>query len=74
MKLLGPPRQPFLGIALAAAAGIGLGDFLEITQQSMVVAAIAIAIGGIILLWRPNVLITYCFVFFSFLILHLRSS
>src|SRR5438477_5696980 len=75
MRLLGPVRQPFLGIALAAAIGIGAGDFLVMSSRCIVVGAIAAAICAVILLWRPNVLFTYALVFFSFLILHeLRTT
>jgi competence protein ComEC len=70
MKLLGAARQPFLGVALAAAAGIAGGDFVQLSQRSLVVTT-AIAAGcAILLLWRPNVLFTYLFVFCSFLLLH----
>src|ERR1043166_3044286 len=75
MKLLGPARQPFIGLAVAAAAGIGLGDFLAMSPRLIVTGAILAAICAIALLWRPNVLITYIFVFCSFVLLHtLRTT
>ena len=70
MNLLGPARQPFLGIALVAAAGIGLGDFLPMSPPLIVAGAISVAMCAVILLWRPNLVFTYVFVFFAFLILH----
>lgn len=74
MKLLGPARQPFLGIALAAAAGIGFGDFLPMSRRLVVVGAILAAVSAIILLSRPNVLFSYLFVFCSFLFLHVLRT
>src|SRR5689334_19588077 len=75
MILVGPARQPFLGLALAAAAGIAVGDFLQLSQSSMVWVPAVIVGCGILLLFRPNVPSTYLFVFGSFLLLHeLRTT
>src|SRR5437868_13340562 len=75
MKLIGRVRQPFVGLALAAAAGIAAADFLQLSQSSVVAGTAAAAGCGILLLWRPNVLFVYSFVFCSFLLLHqLRTT
>ena len=75
MKLLGVARQPFLGIALAAATGIGTGDFLAGSRHTIVAGTIVTAICALILICRPNVFLTYGLVFLSFLILHqLRTT
>src|SRR5438477_1807311 len=75
MKLIGPARQPFLGLALVGASGIGFGDFVQLSQP-ILLGGTAILVGcGILLLWRPNVLFTYLLVFTSFLLLHeLRTT
>jgi competence protein ComEC len=75
MKLLGTSRQPFLGLALAAAAGIGLGDLVHLSGEAILLIAIALSLLAVIGFLCPNAAATYVFVFCSFLLLHnLRTT
>src|SRR3982751_6047450 len=75
MKLVPTFRQPFLGLALAAAAGISLSDFVRPSNTILVIGCVAAAALAAVLLVCPHVSLTYVFVVFSFFLLHdLRTS
>jgi competence protein ComEC len=75
MQLLPASRQPFLGLALTAAMGIGIGDFVPLPANALTVAIVSAAVAAAVLLWKPRVVVTYLFVFCSFFLLHeLRTS
>ncbi|MFN2474929.1 MAG: ComEC/Rec2 family competence protein [Chthoniobacterales bacterium] len=67
MKLTGSwPRQPFIGLALAAAAGIFVAD----CAPHRVVGLVCVAIFAVLALARTNAAATYLFVAASFFTLH----
>ena len=70
MKLLPDARQPFLGLALAAAIGIIGGEFIRLPESAFPMLLIAAIIGTAALLFRPNSPGTYIFVGVAFLFLH----
>jgi ComEC/Rec2-related protein len=75
MKLLGSARQPFLGLALAIATGIGLGDFVHLSREALLAGLIATGLCSFVALWRPNALATYVLVCGAFFLLHnLRTT
>src|SRR5947207_2590813 len=75
MKMFGGPRQPFVGLALAAAVGIALGDVISLPHPAVVLTGALAAIAGIFFLWRPNPVCVYLLVVCSFLVLHnVRTS
>ena len=71
MKLPTAPRQPFLGLALAAAMGIVLADFLGIPKSVLIAGAVAAIVCAVVLLRRPNLVFTYLLVAASFFWLHI---
>jgi competence protein ComEC len=75
MKLLGSSRRPFVGLALAVTAGIVTGEFIRVPVDAIAVGFAVFAVIGLLLLWRPNGLCVYAFVFCSFVFLHnLRTT
>ena len=75
MTLLGSSRQPFLGLALAAAFGIALGDLIHPPGQMLTIAIAAAGVCALSLVRWPNVPVTYILVCCSFLLVHnLRTS
>jgi competence protein ComEC len=75
MKMFWGPRQPFVGLALAAASGIALGDVIRLPDSAFLIAGSLAAIAGILLTWRPNPVCVYLLVAWSFLLLHnVRTS
>jgi competence protein ComEC len=67
MNLLSAPRQPFVGLALIASAGIILADFLP---HSSLVLLWLWAIGAIGLLIWPSSIVTHALVGLGFFWLH----
>src|ERR1700704_3179706 len=75
MTLPGTSRLPFLGLALASALGIALGDLIHPPGQVLTIAIVAAGVCALSLIWWPNILVTYLFVCCSFLLVHnLRTS
>lgn len=67
MNLLSVPRQPFVGLALAAAAGIISADFLPFPSVGLI---LLLATGAIVLLIWPSSIITYGLVGIGFFWIH----
>src|SRR5256884_2395161 len=75
MKLLGGPRQPFVGLALGAAMGVIFADFFPLSSPVLLVIAISVAICAFVVLRWPSLIATYAIVGAGFFLLHnLRSS
>ena len=75
MTLLQGSRQPFVGLALSAGAGIVIADLVSLPQGWLGPALIALGVGGLLLCWKPNSAITYGWVIAAFLLLHqLRTT
>jgi len=70
MKLLGAPRQPFVGLAVMAGLGITLADFFPLFPSARLVIAIAIVICTIVVLRWPGLVATYVIVGSGFFLLH----
>ena len=70
MKLLGAPRQPFVGLAVMAGLGITLADFFPLFPSALLVTAIAIVICTIVVLRWPGLVATYVIVGSGFFLLH----
>jgi competence protein ComEC len=70
MKFLKTPRQPFVGLALKATLGIIIADVFPLPGAALILAAIVLAIGVIIVAFRPTLLATYVIVGIGFFLLH----
>src|SRR6266513_1157594 len=70
MKLLGAPRQPFVGLALMAAVGIIVAEFVSVRSTVLTLAAIVLAICILVAFCRPKLAATYLVVAFGFFLLH----
>ncbi|MEY2440043.1 MAG: competence protein ComEC [Verrucomicrobiota bacterium] len=70
MNLFRGARQPFVGLALAAATGILIGEFLPPPRFPMVGGIAITILGGLVLLRWPRLGLTYLLVGWSFLLLH----
>src|ERR1700730_12228762 len=67
MNLLSAPRQPFVGLALFAGAGIVTADFLPCASLNLMVA---VALGVIVLLAWPSSILSYVLVSVAFYWMH----
>jgi competence protein ComEC len=70
MKPLSAPRQPFVGLALLAIAGIVVAEILPVRSAALVPAAIILAASILILAWWPRLAGTYVVVAAGFFLLH----
>src|SRR3954470_19534652 len=70
MKVMAASRHPFVGLALAAAIGITLGDFIPIRTGPVNIAVAALFLIALAVLYRPYTALTYVFVLGSFVLLH----
>src|SRR5438477_5718542 len=70
MKLLGAPRQPFVGLTLMAAVGIIVAEFVPVRSTVLILTAIVLAICILIAFCRPKLAATYLIVAFGFFLLH----
>src|SRR5262245_16073334 len=70
MKLLSVPRQPFVGLALMAAAGIVVAEMIPVAATALISAAIIAGICIVFLLGWPRLAATYVIVAASFFLLH----
>src|SRR5213595_52527 len=70
MKFLYAPRQPFVGLSLAAAIGITIADVFPLPGAALVSVTIILAICTVIVACRPTLVATYAIVGVGFLLLH----
>src|SRR5262252_3878449 len=70
MKLLSAPRQPFVGLASMAAAGIIVGDVVPLERTALISAAIILGVCILIALRWPKVATTYLIVALGFFLVH----
>jgi ComEC/Rec2-related protein len=70
MKLLSAPRQPFVGLASMAAAGIIVADVVPLEHTALISAAIILGICILIALCWPKLAATYLIVASGFFLLH----
>src|SRR5438876_3064516 len=70
MKFPTAPRQPFLGLALAAAIGIILSDVFALPGVAVIASASVAVVCAIALLRWPKLFLTYAFVIAGFILLH----
>src|SRR5216117_1060382 len=70
MKLLGAPRQPFVGLALMAAVGIIGAELVPVGPAALISAAIVLGICILIALCWPRLALTYLIVAAGFFLLH----
>src|SRR6266542_6196399 len=70
MKFLNAPRQPFVGLSLAAAIGITIADLSPFAGVALVSVTIILAICTVIVACRPTLLATYAILGVGFLLLH----
>src|SRR5439155_3860058 len=66
---LNAPRQPFVGLSLAAAIGITIADAFPLSGGALISVAIVLAIC-IVVACRPALLATYAIVGVGFFLLH----
>jgi hypothetical protein len=64
------PRQPFVGLALMAALGIIVADFVPIRELQWSLWAIGFVLTALGLSWRPNTVCTYVLVGCAFFLVH----
>jgi len=70
MKFLNAPRQPFVGLSLAAAIGITIAEVFPLPGAALVSVPIILAICTVIVACRPALLATYALVGIGFFLLH----
>src|SRR6266576_517619 len=70
MKFLNAPRQPFVGLSLAAEMGITIADVFPLPGAALISVTIILAICTIIVACRPMLLATYAVVGVGFFLLH----
>ncbi|MEP7016121.1 MAG: ComEC/Rec2 family competence protein [Verrucomicrobiota bacterium] len=70
MKLLSAPRQPFVGLAMAAALGIIMAEFFALSLFALIAISVSLAACALIALFRPALIVTYVIVGVSFFLLH----
>src|SRR5438270_11138565 len=64
------PRQPFVGLALMAAAGIIAADFIPIPPIQWTLWTIGFVLIAAVLFWEPNLVLTYLLVGSGFFLIH----
>jgi len=70
MKLLSASRQPFVGLAIAAAVGIICADFVALPQLALLPATILTVIGAVSLLIWSRLFLAYLLVGSGFFLIH----
>src|SRR6266404_4094102 len=70
MTLFRVPRQPFVGLALIAALGIVLADFISIREFQWLLWTGGFVLIALVLLWEPNTICTYALVGCAFFLIH----
>jgi competence protein ComEC len=75
MKLLGGPRQPFVGLALVAAMGVIFADCFPLSPSILLAISMLVVICTFLVLCWPSLSATYAIVGAGFFLLHnLQSS
>jgi competence protein ComEC len=75
MKLLSAPRQPFVGLAVAAATGVIFADFFPFSPLILLAISMIMVICAFLVLRWPSLIATYALVGAGFFLLHnLQSS
>src|ERR1035437_2126748 len=74
MKFPTAPRQPFVGLIVAAVAGIITADFLPEASHHLLALAFAAAVGAALLLVWPKLAATYSLVGLAFFLLHIAQT
>jgi ComEC/Rec2-related protein len=69
-KLLRAPRQPFVGLALAAGIGIVIADYFPAPRSAFLWLLIGVILLAVFLFVRPGARSTYAFVALAFFVLH----
>lgn len=64
------PRLPFLGLAVMAAFGIVVADFVVVRESQWLFVAIGFVSIALILFWRPSEVLTYALVGCGFFLVH----
>ena len=64
------PRQPFVGLSLLAALGIVVGDIVRVPVSVWMFCGCGLGLLGVLLLWKPNAILTYAFVVVGFFLAH----
>jgi ComEC/Rec2-related protein len=70
MKLLGAPRQPFVGLALVSAAGIIAAEVFPFPSVALTATAIILAVCILAVACWPRLFATYAIVGAGFFLLH----
>src|SRR5438445_5753486 len=70
MKLLNPPRQPFVGLALMAVMGVITAEILALPSATTIPTAVILALCILTLVCWPRQLATYAVVGAGFFLLH----
>jgi competence protein ComEC len=74
VKLPGLPRQPFVGLALAAGAGIILADFFPVSLSAWLPIGLMFCLCALAACSWPRLTSTYALVGFGFFLLHCFQS
>ena len=74
MKALGWPRQPFVGLAIAAVIGIVFADSLPMGRTGLLAATMVVVAFALILLRWTTLVGTYALTAASFFLLHSFST
>src|SRR5437763_1385033 len=64
------PRQPFVGLALMAAVGIVVAEFVPIAETHWLLWAIGLVSIALVGFWEPNAALTYLLVGCGFFLAH----
>jgi uncharacterized protein DUF4131 len=70
VPLMNIPRQPFVGLALMAALGIIVADFVPIAPSQWLIWLIAFVSVALVLFWKSNTALTCGLVGCAFFLLH----
>src|SRR5436853_4822757 len=70
MKLLNPPRQPFVGLALMAVMGVITAEILPLPSAALIPTAVILALIILTVACWPRLLATYAAVGAGFFLLH----
>src|SRR5436309_14551695 len=70
MKLLNPPRQPFVGLALMAVMGVITAEILPLPSATTIPTAVILALCILTVARWPRLLATYAVVGAGFFLLH----
>ena len=74
MKFPSAPRQPFVGLVLAAAVGIIAAEFFPMAGSSLLAIALTAFLSSVLLIIWPKLLCTYGMVTVGFFLLHIAQT